>query len=263
MRRFAEGPICRMLQLVRHFGDEEDDGAPCGLCDVCAPNDGVATETRRTSPMEDAALRRALECLRQRDGQTTGQLHAEVGKQFPAVERRAFEELLGGLVRAGLAKLEDDEFEKDGRVIRFRRAYLTGEGSRPGAAIDARVAVPPASAPRKGRAKAAATTRRTPIPKPAKGAGRAAHGGRASGRDAGPEAPGALPSLVDALRRFRLEEAKRHRVPAFRVFTDLTLLDIAARRPRTESELAAISGLGPSRMERYGARLLEIVKREG
>ena len=263
MRRFAEGPICRMLQLVRHFGDEEDDGAPCGLCDVCAPGDGIATQTRRTSPMEDAALRRALELLRQRDGQTTGQLHGEVVRQFPAVERRAFEELLGGLVRAGLARLEDDEFEKEGRVIRFRRAYLTGEGSRPGAAIDARVAVPPPSAAKKGRGKAAAATRRTPIPKPAKGAGRAARGARTSGRDAGPEAPGALPSLVDALRRFRLEEAKRHRVPAFRVFTDLTLLDIAARRPRTESELAAISGLGPSRTERYGARILEIVRREG
>lgn len=263
MRRFAEGPICRMLQLVRHFGDEEDDGAPCGLCDVCAPDDGIATETRRTSPMEDAALRRALELLGQRDGQTTGQLHAEVVKQFPAVERRAFEELLGGLVRAGLVRIEDDEFEKEGRVIRFRRAYLTGQGSRPGATIDARVAVPPPSAARKGRGKAAAATRRGPIPKPAKGAGEAARGGRPGGRDAGPEAPGALPTLVDALRRFRLEEAKRHRLPAFRVFTDLTLLDIAARRPRTESELAAVSGLGPSRLERYGARLLEIVRREG
>ena len=262
MRRFAEGPICRMLQLVRHFGDEEDDGAPCGLCDVCAPNDGVATETRKTSPMEDAALRRALELLRQRDGQTTGQLHAEVVRQFPAVERRAFEELLGGLVRAGLARLEDDEFEKEGRVIRFRRAFLTGEGSRPGAAIDARVAVPPSSAARKGRGKAAAAARRAPIPKPAKGASRAARGARPGGGDAGPEAPGALPTLVDALRRFRLEEAKRHRLPAFRIFTDLTLLDIAARRPRTESELAAIPGLGPSRMERYGARILEIVRRE-
>ncbi len=64
MRRFADGPICRMLQLVRHFGDEEDDGAPCGLCDVCAPGDGIATATRKTSPMEEAALRRALELLR-------------------------------------------------------------------------------------------------------------------------------------------------------------------------------------------------------
>ncbi len=263
MRRFADGPICRMLQLVRHFGDEEDDGAPCGLCDVCAPGDGLATTTRRTSPMEEAALRRALELLRQRDGQTTGQLHAEVVRQFPSVDRRAFEELLGGLVRAALARIEDDDFEKEGRIIRFRRVYLTGEGSRPGAAIDARVAVPPPTAARKKRGKAA-PPKRAPLPKPSAKAAAASRGDRARARPkAGPEAPGALPALVDALRRWRLEEAKRHRQPAFRVLTDLTLLDIAARRPRTEAELAAIGGIGPSRMERYGARILEIVKRGG
>ncbi len=258
MRRFADGPICRMLQLVRHFGDEEDDGAPCGQCDVCAPGKGIATKTRRTSPMEEAALRRALELLRSRDGQTTGQLHTEVARQFPAVDRREFEELLGGLVRATLARIEDDEFEKDGRIIRFRRVFLTGEGSRPGAAIDARVAVPPTTAARKKRGKAA-LPKRSALPKPAAAA--AHRGSRAKGKPkAGPEAPGALPALVDALRRWRLEEAKKHRQPAFRVLTDLTLLDIAARKPRSESELAAIGGIGPSRMERYGARILEIVR---
>ncbi len=260
MRRFADGPICRMLQLVRHFGDEEDDGAPCGQCDVCAPADGIATATRKTSPMEEAALRRALELLRQRDGQTTGQLHAEVVRQFPAVDRRAFEELLGGLVRAAFARIEDDEFEKEGRIIRFRRVFLTGEGSRPGAAIEARVAVPPTTAARKRHGKAA-IPKRAALPKPAAKAAAATRGGRARGQaKAGPEAPGALPALVDALRRWRLEEAKKHRLPAFRVMTDLTLLDIAARKPRTEAELAAVGGIGPSRMERYGERILEIVR---
>ena len=141
--------------------------------------------------------------------------------------------------------------------------FLTGEGSRPDAAIDARVAVPPPTAAKKSRGKAAAT-RRVPIPKPSKEP-RAARPTRpgAARAQASLGAPGALPELVDALRRFRLEEAKRHRVPAFRILTDLTLLDIATRRPRTESELAAISGIGASRLERYGARILEIVRREG
>jgi DNA topoisomerase-3 len=259
VRRFADGPICRMLQLVRHFGDEADDGAPCGLCDVCDPAGGLATTTRKTSPMEEAALRRALELLRQRDGQTTGQLHAEVVRQFPSVDRRAFEDLLGGLVRAGLARIEDDDFEKDGRIIRFRRAFLTGEGSRPGAAIEARVAVPPLTAARRKRAKAA-LPKKAALPRKTE---KEPHVSRGKIAKAGPEAPGALPALVDALRRFRLEEAKRHRLPAFRIFTDLTLLDIAARKPRTEAELAAIGGIGPSRVERYGARILQIVKAGG
>lgn len=146
MRRFAEGSACRMLQLVRHFGDQEDSGALCGICDSCAPSGGVATTLRAPTAMEEAVLRRALELLRRRDGQTTGQLHREVVEQFPAVERRLFEELLGGMARGGLVTIEDDQFEKDGQTIRFRRAYLTGTGLRPGAPIEARIAVAPPSA---------------------------------------------------------------------------------------------------------------------
>ena len=153
MQRFAEGSSCRMLQLVRHFGDQEDSGAPCGICDACAPSRGVVTARRSPTAMEEAALRRALELLRARDGQTTGQLHREVVAQFPAMERRLFEELLGGLSRGGLVRIEDDEFEKDGRTIRFRRAYLTGMGRRPGAAIEASIPVAPRSVRKRKRAK--------------------------------------------------------------------------------------------------------------
>ena len=39
---FAEGRQCRMIALVRHFGDSEDSGAPCGSCDVCAPEARLA-----------------------------------------------------------------------------------------------------------------------------------------------------------------------------------------------------------------------------
>ena len=41
MARFAEGRGCRMLALVGHFGDQEDAGHPCGLCDVCAPDASI------------------------------------------------------------------------------------------------------------------------------------------------------------------------------------------------------------------------------
>lgn len=160
MRRFAEGSACRMLQLVRHFGDQEDSGAPCGICDSCAPSGGVATTLRAPTAMEEAALRRALELLRGRDGQTTGQLHREVVEQFPAMERRLFEELLGGLARGGLVRIDDDQFEKDGRTIRFRRAYLTGTGRRPGAAIEARIPVAPVSVSKRKRGKKALKSRR-------------------------------------------------------------------------------------------------------
>jgi DNA topoisomerase-3 len=192
--------------------------------------------------MEEAALRRTLELLRQRDGQATGQLHRDVKEQFPSVERRTFEDLLGGLSRAGSIRIEDDAFEKDGETIRFRRAFLTGTGSRADAAIPAAAARIPST--------------RAPLAKPRRGE-------RPQRRETWEEDDGDLDPLVTALRRWRLEEAKKGRVPTFRILADQTLLGIAARRPATEEELLAVGGLGPSRLGKYGERLLAIVRSLG
>jgi len=49
-------------------------------------------------------------------------------------------------------------------------------------------------------------------------------------------------------------------VRAFRILSDLTLLDIAAKKPRDGVELLEIGGIGPSRLEKYGTRILRIAK---
>jgi ATP-dependent DNA helicase RecQ len=46
-------------------------------------------------------------------------------------------------------------------------------------------------------------------------------------------------------------------VPAYVVFHDRTLHEIAAIRPQTREELSAISGIGPAKLERYADELLE------
>ncbi|HKO92995.1 MAG TPA: RecQ family ATP-dependent DNA helicase, partial [Polyangiaceae bacterium] len=51
MASFPAGRRCRMLSLVEHFGDQEDSGLACGLCDVCAP----ALSLQRQFPVEDVA----------------------------------------------------------------------------------------------------------------------------------------------------------------------------------------------------------------
>lgn len=68
-----------------------------------------------------------------------------------------------------------------------------------------------------------------------------------------------LPSTpeFEALRRWRAERAKADEVPAFVVFHDSTLHEIAAMRPQTREELSAISGVGPMKLERYADDLLE------
>ena len=74
-RRCAASPRrtpCRMLQLVGHFGDQNDSGAPCGLCDVCAPDACVAQVFREPSAAEREAAARILAALRARDGRAVG-----------------------------------------------------------------------------------------------------------------------------------------------------------------------------------------------
>jgi DNA helicase II / ATP-dependent DNA helicase PcrA len=65
---------------------------------------------------------------------------------------------------------------------------------------------------------------------------------------------------AEALRRWRLERARSEGVPAYVIFPDRTLDEIVARRPSTPAELAAIHGLGTSRLARFGRELYAAVK---
>jgi len=62
--------------------------------------------------------------------------------------------------------------------------------------------------------------------------------------------------LYQALKRWRLQRAKADEIPAYVVFHNSTLAEIAERRPRTIAELASVPGVGPAKLERYGAELL-------
>jgi DNA topoisomerase-3 len=69
--------------------------------------------------------------------------------------------------------------------------------------------------------------------------------------------------MVEALRTWRLGEAKRRRVPAFRIFSDRVLLAIAAARPASTEALLRISGVGPKLVERSGHALVALCAGEG
>ena len=60
-----------------------------------------------------------------------------------------------------------------------------------------------------------------------------------------------------ALKEWRLKRSKRDDVPAYVVFHNSTLAEIAARRPRTIAELASVPGVGPAKLERYGRDVLD------
>ena len=62
-----------------------------------------------------------------------------------------------------------------------------------------------------------------------------------------------------ALRTWRAATAKEQAVPAYVVFNDKTLAAIAERRPATMVELSTVSGVGESKLERYGDAVLEVL----
>jgi DNA helicase-2/ATP-dependent DNA helicase PcrA len=65
-----------------------------------------------------------------------------------------------------------------------------------------------------------------------------------------------LPPAFRTLKEWRLERAKADEVPAYVVFHNSTLEEIAERGPRTLTELAAVPGVGPTKLERYGEEVL-------
>ncbi len=69
--------------------------------------------------------------------------------------------------------------------------------------------------------------------------------------------------LFEQLRRLRRSLADERNVPAYVVFSDVTLLAMAERQPATEAELLSISGVGPKKLATYGAVFLEVIRNAG
>src|SRR5690606_26195879 len=65
--------------------------------------------------------------------------------------------------------------------------------------------------------------------------------------------------LYERLRHWRRTVATEQDVPAYVVFTDATLAALAERKPTSSAELAAIPGIGPRKLELYGAAVLALV----
>lgn len=69
--------------------------------------------------------------------------------------------------------------------------------------------------------------------------------------------------LVEALRQWRLAEARRQGVPAFHILSNRTLLAVVEALPASEDELLAVRGIGPTLTRKYGQRILELVREIG
>ena len=94
-------------------------------------------------------------------------------------------------------------------------------------------------------------TERRPAHRPAPPAGRPARRPQPAGADAD--------SLLDRLKALRNQLAQRQHLPAYVIFTNASLTEMAEKRPRTTGDFLRISGVGDARARRYGMEFLRVI----
>jgi superfamily II DNA helicase RecQ len=186
--------------------------------------------------------RAAIEALRL-SGRSLGKLHTELCSKN-GMDRDSFEELMGALARAGLVRLVETVFEKDGKQIPFRKASLTRDAEYVDESTPLELSIrgpviAPAAKKRGGKKAKAAVGKKERAPK-------AAWSGETK--------------AVELLKEWRKAQAKKQGVPPFRILADKTLLAIAEEQPSTLAELMSISGIGLKTVEKYGAQIYRILE---
>ena len=226
----VESTGCRRQHLLEYFGEAS---GPCGNCDNCL-------EPPQTWDATDAA-RKALSCVF-RTGQRYGAGHLiDVlrGERSEKVLERGHE----AVSTFGIGADVDD---KTWRTL-FRqlvaRGLLAVDHERYGALALTDEARPLL------RGEAGFMLRLVPEKQR-----------RTKRRSTSLEIPAGIPTtLFDRLRAWRAETAKERNVPAYVIFHDATLREIALARPHSLAELAGISGIGDRKLEAYGEAIITVV----
>lgn len=233
----CETPGCRRQAVLAHFGEAHAGG--CGNCDTCL-------KPVETWDGTDAAIKALAAVYRTGERFGTGHLidvlignenektsrfgHVDMpvfgaGKDIPS---KTWQSVYRQLLAAGLISVDHDAFgalklEEGARAVFKHEREIRFRKDRPTS----------------GKAS------------------RTSSASAASGRSA---LEGDDMELFEALRLTRLEIAKGLAVPPYVVFPDTTLVAFATNRPTSRDALLGISGVGQSKLERYGDHFLEVIR---
>jgi ATP-dependent DNA helicase RecQ len=241
----CETTQCRRVRLLDYFGEA---AAPCGNCDNCLDKpeewDGTVAARKLLSCIarcESATgfgfgAQHVIDILRGNRTTKVEQFQHDrlstfgIGADLDATQWRA---VLRQLVMLRMVHVDTDRYS----VLRLTSA--SREVLRGHRAIRLRRAVERAAIGPVGRRRPIDRTR---VKVPAS------------------DGSAAEAALLEALRVWRRQVAREHGVPAYTVFHDSTLEEIARRRPASAQELRSVSGVGAIKLERYGAALLDVIQ---
>jgi ATP-dependent DNA helicase RecQ len=233
---------CRRVRLLDYFGEAS---GPCGNCDNCLTPPEVWDGTEAARKLMSCIYRceqasgfgfGAMQIIDVLTGQRTPKVEQYghdrvstfgIGKELSALQWRA---VIRQLVALRLLRVDYDRFN----ILKLTpeaREVLSGRRI-----LELRK--PSEKVPRQRKLK------RVELSNP-------------QTRDA---ITGESGDVFQALREWRKGVAKEHGVPAYTVFHDATLQEIARRLPDSFDGLRGISGIGATKLERYGERLLQVVR---
>lgn len=227
---------CRRQAILKHFG--EAHGGNCGNCDTCL-------KPVETWDGTDAAIKAMAAIYRTGERFGTGHLvdvllgnetdkttrfgHVDMpvfgaGKDLPA---KTWQSVYRQLLAAGLISVDHGAYgalklEPESRAVFKKEREVRFRKDRPTA-------------------------------------GKASRSSSASSANAKSGLEGADLELFQALRAVRMDISKDLGVPPYVVFPDTTLVALATERPSDEDEMLDISGVGPSKLERFGDAFLEVI----
>jgi ATP-dependent DNA helicase RecQ len=243
MLALCETVECRRVQLLAYFGQ---DATGCGNCDTClAPPeswDGTVPAQKLLSTVFRLDRER-----RQKFG--AGQvIDILVGKHTPKVSQFGHDSLT---VFGVGTELRDGEWR--GVVRQLLAQRLLGVEGDYGTLVLTEASGEVLSGRRK------VMLRREPerAPRPAR-----AEKATAARRAAPVELPEEAVAVFEKLRTWRAAAAKEQGVPAYVIFHDATLRQIAAERPSTLASLGTVNGVGETKLARYGEQILDTLAGE-
>ncbi len=240
MWRFANAALCRHRALVEHFGQVWMREGPCGACDLCS---GELESVAEAS----VVAQKVLSCI-VRTGQRFGAAHVcDVlrGARTARIRQAGHDALstFGLLASHSQPEVRSfvDQLLAQGLLATSGVEYPTLSLTELG--VQAMKGEREVSLWRSPAMRASA--RKSPLERIPPEAGE----------------PAAEPELFEELRALRRTLARERGVPPYIIWSDRTLIEMAARKPRTREELLAIKGVGEKKASDLGPIFLDAIVR--
>jgi ATP-dependent DNA helicase RecQ len=245
MLALCETIECRRAQMLGYFGEQAGE---CGNCDTCLTPAKAWDGTLAAQKLLSAVVR-----LKRERGQKFGAgqvIDILLGKQTPKVGQHRHD----SLSVFGVGKdLTDTQWRAVVRQL-LAQGLLAVEGDY------GTLLCTPASDEVLYRGRQVRLRDDPPRVAKAKPAKAARAAGDAGAGPVSGELPEAAAAVFEQLRAWRAGAAKEQGMPAYVIFHDATLRQIALQLPSTLPELATVNGVGESKLARYGQQILDLLR---